>query len=57
MDYSKMTHDEEVEILTEVVKSEMSVNPQYLFGLPGVYEILSEHHNNEVLDIWANRQD
>ena len=48
MDYSKMTNAEFVEILEGIVKEEGA----NILSIPGVYEILSEFYNNEVLKIW-----
>jgi len=51
-DYSKMTTEEFDGILQGIV------NEQYMFILqvPGIYEVLSEHYNNEVLETWAERK-
>ena len=48
MDYSKMTNAEFVEILEGIVKEEGA----NILSVPGVYEVLSEFYNNEVLKIW-----
>jgi hypothetical protein len=49
-DYGKMTQTEFVEILAWLVDE----NPaSHLLTLPGVYEAVAEHFNNDVLDVWA----
>lgn len=48
-DYSKMTDEEFAAILEEKV-SEAGIS---IMRIPGVYSILSEYFNNEVLDTWA----
>ena len=50
--YDKMTHDEFVSILQEIVKEEGAAN----ITIPGVYEILAEHFNNEILTRWEERR-
>ena len=53
-DYSQMTQEEFDEALEQVIYEEffkMRENgPGLLLGVPGIYEILSEHFNNEVLE-------
>ena len=51
--YSKMT-DEEFDSILEEVLNEYRGNQ--LLDIPGVYEIMSEHFNNEVLSRWERRQ-
>ena len=46
-DYSKMTNDEFYDILDEVCGCDLSI--------PGIYETCAEEFNNEVLDVWAER--
>lgn len=29
----------------------------HLLTIPGIYEILAEHYNNEILDAWTNEQE
>ena len=48
MDYSKMKQHEFDSILSDIVKENASI----LLSIPGVYEAVSEHFNNEVLDRW-----
>lgn len=49
-DYSKMTNEDFDHILAERVGETPGC---VLLTLPGVYEALSEHFNNEVLEEWA----
>lgn len=49
-DYSTMTQDDFAEHLHKVV-SRMSTAE--LLAVPGVFEVLSEEMNNDVLDSWA----
>ena len=51
----EITTEEFDAILTERVKDEINRDPRCIWGLPGVYEALSEAYNNEVLDIWESR--
>lgn len=44
-----MTNDEFVALLQDLVVE----NAHTLLSVPGVYEAVSEHFNNEVLDLWA----
>ena len=46
-DYSQMTQEEFDNILMEVCEGDIHI--------PGVYESVAEYYNNEVLDIWAER--
>lgn len=50
-DYDRMTEDEFQAILKDLVTETMTVGE--LLGVPGVYEVLKEALNNEVLDKWA----
>lgn len=52
-DYSKMKQEDFDRILEQVVSEEIAGN---LLTIPGVYEVLSEHFNNEVLDRWEREQ-
>ena len=53
-DYSKLTTEEYDEILQELVEKEPA---GILLGIEGVYEAVSEHFHNEVLDVWRRRQE
>jgi len=53
MDYSKMTQEEFDSILEEIVAE----NAGDIFSIPGVYEVVSEHFNNEVLSRWEERNE
>lgn len=50
-DYSKMTTEEFDHCLQRLIV-EVSSSGE-LLSIPGIYEVLSEHFNNEVLDLWA----
>lgn len=51
--YSKMTDEDFDEILKDVLED---VCTGELLSIPGIYEILAEEYNNEVLDRWERRQ-
>ena len=53
MDYDKMTPAEFDSVLLAIIDSKPA---SMLIFIPGIYEILSEHFNNEVLDAWAIKQ-
>jgi len=50
--YDYLTPDEFDRILAEIVKE----NAGCILTIPGIYEILSEYWNNEVLDRWDSEQ-
>ena len=52
-DYSKMTDDDFDRILLELVEEEKAST---LLQIPGVYEVVSEYFNNEVLSMWDDEQ-
>lgn len=54
IDYSNMTAEEEFEILAQIMEKEGVRN---ILMIGGVYEVLSEYFNNEVLDIYAETQE
>lgn len=49
-----MTQDQFDDILKNCVHETPSIE---LLSINGIYEILSEYFNNEVLERWANKQD
>lgn len=51
--YDAMTDDEFDSILTEIVDEGKA---SQLLQIPGVYEEVREHFNNEVLTRWEERQ-
>lgn len=51
-DYSQMTDEEFDSILAEVVAE----NASTLLSIPGIYEVVSEYFNNEVLDRWEQQK-
>ena len=54
MPYSKMTTQEFDDILSDVVDEEPAST---LLSIGGIYEILAEHFNNEVLRLWKEKHD
>jgi len=53
MDYSKMSNEDFMRILTDIIK-----DPDVdVLSITGIYEILSEHFNNEILDTWKKEQE
>ena len=53
-DYSQMT-DEEFDLeLSEIINEDCVAYD--LLQIPGIYEILSEHFHNEVLDRWEQKR-
>lgn len=53
MTYEKMTHEEFVDILHEVVNEKCTIDE--LIDMPDIYSYLSEEFNNDVLDRWAEK--
>ena len=61
-DYDKMTQGEFDSLLEEVINEDLvgrqdTVVAERLLSIPGIYEVLSEHFNNTVLELWKSRQD
>lgn len=59
-DYTQMTTEEFDAILVEVINEDLVGHSQTpagekLLSIAGIYEVLSEHYNNKVLDTWAER--
>lgn len=52
-EYDKMTQEDFDRILISIVGD---VPASSLIGIPGIYEVLAEHFNNEVLDTWEEEQ-
>ena len=52
-EYAEMDTNDFDRILVSIVGD---VPASSLIGIPGIYEILSEHYNNEVLDTWEEEQ-
>ena len=48
-DYSKMTQEDFDRILEQILKK---MYASQLLDIPGIYKVVSEHFNNEVLDRW-----
>lgn len=46
----KWTDEEFDGALYEVVREQYENNPAWVLEVPGIYEIMAEHHNNDVLD-------
>ncbi len=53
-DYSDMTTDDFDQYLEKVLEN---VTASPLLQVPGVYELVTEHYNNDVLDLWAEDQE
>lgn len=51
-DYSKLTDEEFDNILIEILDEEPASSLLYIGG---IYEIVAEYYNNEVLDRWNMR--
>jgi hypothetical protein len=54
-DISKMTDEEFDEGLQHIINEECCAAD--LLRIPGIYEILSEHFNNEILTRWEEKMD
>lgn len=52
MEYDKMTDSDFDNYLIDIINKNYSVAPASIIQIPGIYEILSEHFNNEVLERW-----
>lgn len=52
--YTDMTHDDFVRLVTELAEKDGTA---ILITIPGVWEILSEHYNNDALDLWNVEQE
>ena len=52
-DYSKMTQKDFDNILQDICNTELFSASQWL-SIPGIYEIMAEYFNNEVLEQWTN---
>lgn len=50
-DYSKMTDSDFDRYLTEAVRS---LSAEQWLAIPGIYDVMREAYNNEVLDAWSN---
>jgi len=53
--YASMSTDDFDNYLVQVV-NDQNPRPSDLLQVPGVYEVLSEYYNNEVLDAWTADQ-
>lgn len=53
--YAKMTQDDFDRLLAEVIDND-NPKPSSVLSIAGVYEVLSEHYNNEVLEAWELEQ-
>ena len=52
-EYDEMTQEDFDRILVSIVGD---VPASSLIGIPGIYEILAEHYNDEILDTWKEEQ-
>ncbi len=50
--YSKMTQEEFDDILVELLETD---GIRHILTIDGIYEILSENYNNDVLDVYERR--
>ncbi len=48
-EYAEMTHDDFVRLVTELAEKDGAA---IIITIPGIWEILSEHYNNDALDLW-----
>jgi hypothetical protein len=53
--YERMTTDDFDRCLAEVINNDND-NPSALLSIAGIYEVLSEHYNNAVLDEWLDNR-
>lgn len=53
--YAKLDSDTFDRILADVI-NEQNPRPADVLSIPGVYEILSEHYNNDVLSAYDDEQ-
>lgn len=51
--YSKLTQEEFERRLSEMIDRKAA---SYLLTIPGIYDILSEEYNNDILDEWEKDQ-
>ena len=51
MKYAITKEEFDKELLEQITKTSLSV----LIQIPGIYEVLSEHFNNDVLNDWASK--
>jgi len=54
INYETMTQEDFDNILTGILQAEIASN---LLLIPGVYELVAEEYNNDVLDLWAKDQE
>jgi hypothetical protein len=52
--YNNMKQEEFDQILLSILREQTA---EQLISIPGIYEILAEEFNNEVLDRWENEQE
>ncbi|MCP4156670.1 MAG: hypothetical protein GY757_53650 [bacterium] len=53
-DYKDMTQEEFDQILIDLLDDAPA---SHLLTIPGIYEILAEHYNNEILDAWTDKKE
>ena len=58
IDYADCTTEEFTDTLIEVVAENVRLHGMagFVQGIPGLYELLAEDFNNEVLDRWKDNQ-
>ena len=53
-DYAKLTNDEFGRYLSDIIDESPA---SHLLSIPGIYEILAEEFNNEILTRWESDQE
>ena len=53
--YDKLTDEEFDNILAELMDEDGPASA--LLSIPGIYEVVSEYYNNDILDMWERRQE
>ncbi|HUT43647.1 MAG TPA: hypothetical protein VMW95_04850 [Desulfobacterales bacterium] len=51
--YDNMIHEDEERIIADIIQEE----GRNLLSVPGVWEVVREHFNNEMLDRWEKEQE
>jgi len=51
--YDNMIHEDEERIIADIIQEE----GQNLLTIPGIWEVVREHFNNEMLDRWEKEQE
>jgi len=51
--YDNMIHEDEERIIADIIQEE----GRNLLSVPGVWEVVREHFNNEMLDRWEKERE